>query len=190
MRNGVINNLQVGIIPSWLYSVVQTLPNFDLERLACFDSVFNMYETDDILTYEDVLAYVALQSELDKLTEQKFSDLYKISGSESNLNFCQKHATDITDYVEASLANRKLKERLRDSDSVSMISDALAREHYTPYLHKGTYLFLIGSTEQVYPDARAFHNALMECVMSGLPYDAVRHTEMFKHYLRNATTAY
>lgn len=184
-----INTMKVAVIPSWLMEAV-TCSRIPLEDLHSFNKLYT-YAEQGLLDKEEVYAYIMANERLVEMFGDVFSDLQMIGACSENLPFIQNHQAGI-DVFRGVLEDEKMARELegsKDNDDTSIFNSRpglLDKEFYSPKVIQGEVLFLVGSCEPVYQDARAFYNGCLEELSKTLSFELLKSTNLMKHYCRHA----
>lgn len=189
MRNKLLKQLRVGIVPSWLALAISESKNCTYLDVLSFPKLVACEGQASILTLDEVFIYTLVQRDLHRLTDKVFSDFHTIADCDENAAFYLEHEKAIEALKEKLYRDAKLKEVTGGDSAIGVLeTNPLDAEYYTPVRVDANTLLLIGSTTPVYQDDRAFYNAVIESLSGIAEFPEFKELEVFKRYLRHAVS--
>lgn len=184
MKITPVKRLKVALVPSWLSELVVLSPDLNYEDLLEFPKL--LAEKGSILSEEQVIIYALTQDYINAFTDRAFIDLPNIVTATHNEAWLADRAAKVEKTRLTISINDSAMEK-REGALTFTATGLMAKEHYTPMLIDSDTVLLIGSRSPVYPDSRAFFNALLESVGDKLDYTEFKLYDFFRQYLRVAT---
>lgn len=189
MRNKLLKQLRVGIVPSWLATLISERKDVNYHDVLAFPKMAVREGQASILTVDELFIYTLVQRDLHRLTDNVFSDFHTIADCDENAAFYLEHEKAIEALKEKLYRDAKLKEVTGEDSAIGVLeTNPLDPEHYTPVRVDANTLLLIGSTTPVYQDDRAFYNAVIESLSGIAEFPEFKTLEVFKRYLRHAVS--
>lgn len=189
MRNKLLKQLRVGIVPSWFAAAISERNDYTYRDVLAFPKLMACEGQASILTESELFIYTLVQRELHRLTDGAFSDLHTIADCDENAAFYLDHEAAMVALKEKLYRDAKLKEVTGGDSAIGVLeTNPLDPEFYTPVRVDANTLLLIGSTTPVYQDKRAFYNAVIESLSGIAEFPEFKELEVFKRYLRHAVS--